>query len=170
MFYYISLFTDRLKMRQQLAIKYNLRTKSKKKSIIYTKNKFELLKTLFLFSEIVFNHKRHRIQLALIIQLIGITENRSAALFAICYQHIKVILLPNLNRKKQLQVILEIVYKYIKSYLGQKETFVFSVVFYILSNNRYAELLTILTETNLIFSIYRISYIFCFVCILQYWY
>jgi len=167
LFCYILLFTDRLKIQQQLAIKYNLYTKSKKKSIIYTKNKFEFLKILFLFSEIVFNYKQYCIQLTLIIQLIEITKNRSAVLFAICYQYIKVILFSNFNRKKQLQIILEIVYKYIKSYFEQKKIFVFSVIFYILSNNRYTELLTILTETNLIFSIYQINYIFCFVCILQ---
>jgi len=170
LFCYILLFTDRLKMRQQFAIKYNLRTKSKKKSIIYIKNKFEFLKTLFLFSEIVFNYKRYYIQLILIIQLIEITENRSAALLAVCYQYIKVTLFSNFNWKEQLQIILEIIYKYIKNYLEQKKIFIFSVIFYILLNNRCAELLTILTETNLTFSIYRINYSFCFIRILQYWY
>lgn len=49
------------------------------------KDEFELLKTLFLFSKVIFNHERHRIQLTLIMQLIGIIGNRLVALLAICY-------------------------------------------------------------------------------------
>ncbi len=156
-------------MRQRLAIQYNLRIKSKKKSIMRAKNEFELLKILFLFSEIIFNYERYRVQLVLIIQLIDITENRSAALLAICYRHVKVTLLSNSNGDEQLRIILKIVYKYIKSYLGQKETFVFSVALYILYNNSSARSLTSITETNLIFSIYQISRVYCSVHILRCW-
>jgi len=90
-------------------------------------DEFELLKTLFLSSEVVFNHERHRIQLALIMQLAGITGNRPAALLAVCYQHVKVTLLPDPNGGERPRVILEIVYKYTKGYLGQKEAFVLPV-------------------------------------------
>lgn len=80
-------------MRQRFVIQYNLRTKSKKKLIMRAKNEFELLKTLFLFFEIIFNYERHRIQLILIMQLIEIIENRFSALLAICYWQVKITLL-----------------------------------------------------------------------------
>ncbi len=132
-------------------------------------DEFELLKTLFLSSEVVFNHERHRIQLALIMQLAGITGNRPAALLAVCYQHIKVTLLPDPNGGGRPRVILEIVYKYTKGYLGQKEAFVPPVAPYISSNNGCAELLTILTGTNLASPMCRMSHVFCFVRISRCW-
>lgn len=98
-------------------------------------DEFELLKTLFLSSEVTFNHERYRIQLALIMQLAGITGNRPAALLAICYKHVKVTLLPDPNGGERPRVILEIVYKHTKGYLGQKEAFVLPVASYTLYDN-----------------------------------
>ena len=89
-------------------------------------DEFELLKTLYLSSEVNFNHERHRVQLALIMQLAGITGNRPAALLAIRYQHVKVTLLPDPNGGEQPRVLVEIVYKYTKGYLGEKDASVFS--------------------------------------------
>ncbi len=57
-------------------------------------------------------------------QLTRITKNRFAAFLAICYRYIKVTLLANPNGEEQPQVILEIVYFYIKGYLGNKDVFV----------------------------------------------
>ena len=89
-------------------------------------DEFELLKTLYLSSEVNFNHERHRVQLALIMQLAGITGNRPAALLAIRYQHVKVTLLPDPDGGEQPRVLVEIVYKYTKGYLGEKDASVFS--------------------------------------------
>ena len=72
-------------MTQQLAIKNGLRTEKKKKPIMRAGDEFELLKTLYLSSEVTLNHERHRVQLALIMQLTGITGNRPAPLLAVCY-------------------------------------------------------------------------------------
>ncbi len=85
-------------------------------------NEFELLKTLYLSIEINFNHERHRVQLALIMQLTRITNNWPVALLAICYRHVKVTLLSNPQEEKRPQVLVKIAYKYTKSYLGKKDS------------------------------------------------
>ena len=112
-------------MRQQLAIKNELQTEKKKKLIMRAGDEFELLKTLYLFSEVTLNHERHRVQLALIMQLTGITGNRPAPLLAVCYQHVKVTLLPDPHGGEQPRVLVEIVYNYTKGYLGEKDASVF---------------------------------------------
>ena len=121
---YILLFANSSQVRQQLAIKYGLRTEKKKKPIMRAEDEFELLKTLYVSSEVVFKHERHRVQLALIMQLAGITGNRPAALLAICYRHVKVTLLADPNGGERPRVMLEIVYSYTKGYLGNKDVFV----------------------------------------------
>lgn len=85
-------------------------------------DEFELLKTLFLSVEIVFDHKRHRLQLALIMQLAGITSNRPAALLGVCYKDIKITLLPDPNGGELPRRLIEIAFKNTKNYLGEKET------------------------------------------------
>ena len=87
-------------------------------------DEFELLKTLFLSYEVVFNHERHRVQLALIMQPAGITGNRPAALLASCYGHVKVTLVADPDGQERPRVMLEIVYKYTKGYLGDKDALV----------------------------------------------
>lgn len=88
-------------------------------------DEFELLKTLFLSVEITFDHERHRVQLALIMHLAGITGNRPAALLAVCYKDVKITLLPDPNRGELPRRLIEIAFKNIKGYLGEKETSVF---------------------------------------------
>ncbi len=78
-----------VQVRQQLAAQFNLSTEKKEKPIMRAEDLFELLKTLWVSNEIKFKHERHRVQLALIMQLAGITGNRSGALLALCYKHIK---------------------------------------------------------------------------------
>jgi len=132
-------------------------------------DEFELLKTLFLSSEVMFNHERHRIQLALIMQLAGITGNRPAALLAICYRHVKVTLLPDPNGGERPRVILEIVYKYTKGYLGQKEAFVLSVASHTSYDNGSVWSLTSVIGTSLASPMCQMSHVYCFVPISQCW-
>ena len=89
-------------MRQRLANAHNLRKDKKKKPVLHVENEFELLKTLYIFIETIFPHERYRVQLALIMQLAEITGNRPSALLTVCYQHIKVTLLPDPDSGKQL--------------------------------------------------------------------
>ena len=122
-------FANEKQVKQQLPIKYGLRTekkkKKKKKPIMRAEDEFELLKTLYLSSKIAFNHERHRVQLALIMQPVGTTGNRPAALLAVRYLHVKVTLLPDPHRGERPRVLVEIVDKYINSYLGEKDASVF---------------------------------------------
>lgn len=62
----------------------------------------------------------HRVQLTLIIQVAEITGNRPIALLAICYQHVKVTLFPDPQGGHRSRVLVKIVYKYTKAYLGEK--------------------------------------------------
>ena len=91
-------------------------------------DEFELLKTLFLSVEIAFDHERHRVQLALIMQLAGITGNRPAALLGVCYNDIKITLLPDPKEGELPRRLIEIAFKNTKGYLGEKETSVFPFV------------------------------------------
>ena len=90
-----------------------------------SEDEFELLKTLYYSTEIIFNHERYRVQLALIMQLAGITGNRPSALLAVCYRDVKVTLLRDPQGGDQPRVLVEIVYNHTKGYLGQKDAFVF---------------------------------------------
>ena len=132
-------------------------------------DEFELLKTLFLSSEVVFSHERHRVQLALIMQLAGITGNRPAALLAVCYRHVKVALLADPKGGEQPRVMLEIVYKYIKGYLGDKDALVIPSTPYALFHHNSMRLLTTVAGTNSAFPMCRMSHACCFAPILRCW-
>ena len=111
-------------MRQRLADAHNLRKDKKKKPVLHAEDEFELLKTLYTSTETIFPHERYRVQLALIMQLAGITGNRPSALLAVCYQHIKVTLLPDPDSGEQPRVLIEIVFQHTKGYLGEKDAYV----------------------------------------------
>ena len=111
-------------MRQRLAITHNLRKNKKKKPVLHAEDEFELLKTLYTSTETTFPHERYRVQLALIMQLAGITGNRPSALLAVCYQHIKVTLLPDPEGGEQPRVLIEILFHHTKGYLGEKDAYV----------------------------------------------
>lgn len=116
-----SVFANKQQMRQRLTIKHELCTKKKKKLIMRVENEFELLKMLYLFIEMNFNHERHRVQLILIMQLTEITSNWSVSLLAICYEHVKITLLSNSQEEEWSQVLVKIAYKYTKDYLDEKD-------------------------------------------------
>lgn len=116
-----SVFANKQQMRQRLTIKHELCTKKKKKLIMRVENEFELLKMLYLFIEMNFNHERHRVQLILIMQLTEITSNWFVALLAICYEHVKITLLSNSQEEEWSQVLVKIAYKYTKDYLDEKD-------------------------------------------------
>ncbi|KAL8634658.1 MAG: hypothetical protein Q9228_007755, partial [Teloschistes exilis] len=110
-----------IQVRQQLAIAHNLREEKKKKPVLHAEDEFELLKTLYTSTEMTSPHERYRAQLALIMQLAGITGNRPAALLAVRYRHIKVTLLPDPEGGEQPRVLMEIVFHHTKGYLGEKD-------------------------------------------------
>lgn len=112
-------------MRQRLAIAHGLRKDKKKKAVLHAEDEFELLKTLWTSTEAIFLHEQYRVQLALIMQLAGITDNRPGALLAVRYRHIKVTLLPDPDGGEQPRVLIEIVFDHTKGYLGEKDPCVF---------------------------------------------
>jgi len=112
-------------VRQRLAIAHNLRKDKKKKPVLHAEDEFELLKTLYISTETTFPHERYRVQLALIMQLAGITGNRPSALLAVRYQHVKVTLLEDPNCGEQPRVLMEIVFNHTKGYLAEKDAYVF---------------------------------------------
>ena len=116
---------NEIQVRQQLAIKYGLNIEKKKKPIMRAEDGFELLKTLHLSVEMIFDHERHRVQLALLMQLAGITGNRPGALLGVCYSDVKITLLPDPQGGEFPRRLIEIAFKKTKGYLGEKETFVF---------------------------------------------
>lgn len=116
---------NEIQVRQQLAIKYRLNMEKKKKPIIRAKDEFELLKTLHFLVEMIFDYKRYCVQLALLMQLAGITDNWPSALLGVCYSDIKITLLPDPQGDKFPWRLIKIAFKYIKGYLGEKETFEF---------------------------------------------
>jgi len=123
-------------MRQRLAIAHNLRKDKKKKPVLHAEDEFELLKTLYISTETTFSHERYRVQLALVMQLVEITSNRSSALLAIRYQHIKMTLLKNSKDEEQSRVLIEIVFNHIKGYLEEKDACVSSFHAILVANSK----------------------------------
>jgi len=119
-------FADFPQVRQRLANAHSLRKDKKKKPVLHAEDEFELLRTLYTSTETTFPHERYRVQLALIMQLAGITGNRPSALLAVRYQHIKVTLLEDPAGGEQPRVLIEIVFNHTKGYLGEKDAYVFT--------------------------------------------
>lgn len=92
--------TDEIQVRQQLAIKQGLNMEKKTKPIMWTEDEFKLLKTLHLSVEMIFDYERHRVQMALLMQL---ATNRPAPLLGVCCSDVKIILLPVPKEKSFLE-------------------------------------------------------------------
>ncbi|KAI9893013.1 MAG: hypothetical protein M1814_000897 [Vezdaea aestivalis] len=114
-------------VRQRLAQEFELRSEPKPKPIMRSEDEFELLKTLWLSTDMRFDHERHRLELAFILQLAGITGNRPGALLSLKYKDIKVALLRDPNGGQQPRPIIETSFGCTKSYLGQKDTNTFPI-------------------------------------------
>ncbi|MCJ1473139.1 hypothetical protein MMC13_001790 [Lambiella insularis] len=109
---------------QRLTVEFGLETKRKEKPIMRAEDEFELLKTLYTSPEILFDHERHHVELALIIQLAGITGNRPAALLALTYENVEVTVLLVNERPR---VLIEITFDHTKGYLGDKDANTFGI-------------------------------------------
>ena len=82
---------DEIQVRQQLAIKHGSNMEKKTKPIMWAEDEFKLLKTLHLSVEMIFDHERHRVQMALLMQL---ANNRPGLLLGVCCSDVQIILLP----------------------------------------------------------------------------
>ena len=108
-------------MRQRLAEEFKVYTEKKPKPIIRAEDEFELLNTLWSSPELTLEHERLRVQLALILQLAGITGNRPGALLSLRYEHIKITLLRDPCGSEQPRLLIELTFKNTKGYLGLKD-------------------------------------------------
>jgi hypothetical protein len=76
---------------------------------------------LWTSSELELDHERLRVQLALIIQIAGITGNRPEALLQLTYGDVNISLLPDPTGGEQPRVLIELRFKHTKGYLGSKD-------------------------------------------------
>lgn len=89
------------------------------------KDKFDLLKILHLSVKMIFDHKRYRKQLVLLIKLANIISNWPSTFLCVCYNNVKIILLPDPQDGKFPQRLIKIAFKNTKKYLEENETFAF---------------------------------------------
>ena len=84
-------------------------------------DEFELLKTLWYSPEMAFDDERQRIQLALLIQLAGITGSRPQALLALTYGDLNIVLLRDPIGKARPRLLVDLTFNHTKGYLGSKD-------------------------------------------------
>jgi len=94
----------------------------KQKPIVRAEDMFELLHTLWVSPKMWFEHERQRSEMALLMQLAGITGNRPGALLALRYEQVKVTLLRDPAGGPKPRVIIEITFQETKGKkLGTKD-------------------------------------------------
>ena len=111
----------RAQVRQRLAEEFQLKTEKKPKPIMRAEDEFELLRTLWSSPEVALEHERLRVQLALILQLAGITGNRPGALLSLRYENLKITLLRDPAGSEWPRLLIELTFKNTKGYLGLKD-------------------------------------------------
>ncbi|KAK3669459.1 hypothetical protein LTR78_010645 [Recurvomyces mirabilis] len=107
--------------RQNLVAEFNLSAEKEAKPIMRAEDEFELLKTLWESPEMILQHERLRVQLALMIQLAGITGSRPGALRRLQYKDLKIALLPNSDGGEQPRLVMDFTFQHTKRYLGAKD-------------------------------------------------
>ncbi|KAK4551680.1 hypothetical protein LTR86_010967 [Recurvomyces mirabilis] len=113
--------------RQNLVAEFNLSAEKEAKPIMRAEDEFELLKTLWESPEMTLQHERLRVQLALMIQLAGITGSRPGALRRLQYKDLKIALLPNSGGGEQPRLVMDFTFQHTKRYLGAKDPNTFPV-------------------------------------------
>ncbi|GIZ48168.1 hypothetical protein CKM354_001124100 [Cercospora kikuchii] len=113
--------------RQNLAQEFKLSTAKEDKPIMRAEDEFELLKTLWESPDVELQHEYLRAQLALMIQLAGITGNRPGALRRLQYKDLKIALLPNCDGGDRPRLVIDFTFEHTKRYLGGKDANTFPV-------------------------------------------
>ncbi|KAK4570553.1 hypothetical protein LTR86_002635 [Recurvomyces mirabilis] len=107
--------------RQNLVAEFNLSAEKEAKPMMRAEDEFELLKTLWESPEMSLPHERLRVQLALMIQLAGITGSRPGALRRLQYKDLKIALLPDGGGGEQPRLVMDFTFQHTKRYLGAKD-------------------------------------------------
>ena len=110
-------------VQQRLVEKFRLKTEKKQKSIVRVEDEFELLRTLWVSAEMEMKHERLRVQLALFIQLAGITGNRPDAILSLRYKDVKIFLLRDPKKGEMPRPIFELTFGKTKGYMGDKDSY-----------------------------------------------
>ena len=116
--------TDRIQARQNITKEHNLRTEPKAKPIMRAEDEFECLRTLWTSEELKFDVEIHRLSLALLMQLAGITGNRPKALLQLRFKDVAVALLPDPHGSEWPRLMIEWRFSTTKTYKGAKDAFV----------------------------------------------
>jgi hypothetical protein len=87
-------------------------------------DEFECLKTLWSSEELKFDTEIHRLGLALLMQLAGITGNRPKALLQLRFKDVAVALLPDPHGSDWPRLMIEWKFSTTKTYKGTKDAFV----------------------------------------------
>ncbi|KAF2158757.1 hypothetical protein M409DRAFT_30718 [Zasmidium cellare ATCC 36951] len=107
-------------VRQRLAAEFELRTEKKPKTIVRVEDEVKLLAALWSSNEMSMEHERLRVQLALLIQLAGITGSRPGALISLTYRDLKLSLLRDPEGSEWPRLVVDVTFRNTKSFLGAK--------------------------------------------------
>jgi hypothetical protein len=110
-------------MLRKLSRKCGLSRQKREKGVIYVEDLAVIMQTNLTTTKKKYTHGRHRIQLALFLQLAGFSANRPQAVLNLCYRHIIVTLLRDPNGGPH-NILIEFTYEFTKEFLGTKETYV----------------------------------------------
>jgi integrase len=111
-------------VQQRLVEEFRLNTEKKPKPIVRVEDEFRLLRTLWGSAEMGVEHERLQVQLALFIQLAGITGNRPDAILSLRYKHVRISLLRDPHKSQRPRPIIELTFERTKSYMGNKDPYV----------------------------------------------
>lgn len=138
--FYTTIPTDPLTFQilRKLARKYGLSRQKGEKGTIYVEDLAVIMLTNLTTTKKKYTHGRHRIQLALFLQLAGFSANRPQAVLNLCYRHIIVTLLRDPNGGPH-NILMEFTYEFTKEFLGTKE--MYAVTFHFTSDTPSATII-----------------------------
>ncbi|TQB67628.1 hypothetical protein MPDQ_005096 [Monascus purpureus] len=105
---------------RRLAKKHKLSTKGRDKPPMDVKDLTKVVETTISTTKKKFGHGRHRIELALFLQLAGLTTNRPQAILNLRYRHIQVSLLRDPQGGLH-RIVIEFTFEFTKEWLGAKD-------------------------------------------------
>ncbi|MCJ1478787.1 hypothetical protein MMC13_007471 [Lambiella insularis] len=121
---------------QQLAKLHDLTNKKRDKPTMYEEDLFQVIKTVWVSTEMTFDHEQHRVDLSLILILAGMLGTRPGALVeggknrgrnrVLCYKHVQVTLIRDPEGGAPC-LLVEITLEYTKGFLGDKDANTFTL-------------------------------------------
>jgi hypothetical protein len=97
-----------------------LSTQKREQTAVDVEDLIEILQTNLTTTKKKYGHGRHRIQLALFLQLTRFSANRPQAILDLYYRHIIVTLMRDPQGSSH-KILLEFTYEFTKQFLGDKQ-------------------------------------------------